>query len=136
MRTTIAPFAAILALSAPALAQAETPTTGYQASMDCGIASAFLAGVIEQDDPEASNELLNSATVWLAMAYKRFAGSDGDYEAQIDARSDELSAAVGAMSGNEEIVDFFLPILDSCGTLRTVYSAEYDQVSAELAAAG
>ncbi len=137
MRAMIVSLAAATALvfSAPVAAQ-DDETLDYDVAMDCGIANAYLAGIIEEEDPDFSGELVGSATVWLAMAYNRFAGDDADYEARIDSRTDELTDELTAMTGEEEITDFFTTILGSCEIIRAANSAEYDQTEAEMAAEG
>lgn len=137
MRAMIASLAAATALvfSAPVAAQ-DDEMLDYDVAMDCGIANAYLAGIIEEDDPDFSGELVGSATVWLAMAYNRFVGEDADYEARIDSRTNELTDELTAMTGEEEVTAFFTTILGSCEIIRAANSAEYDQTEADLAAEG
>lgn len=137
MRAMIVSLAAVtaLVLSAPVAAQ-DDETLDYDVAMDCGIANAYLAGIVEEEDPEFSGELVGSATVWLAMAYNRFAGEESDYEARINSRTEDLTEELTAMSGEEEISEFFAVMLGSCEILRAANSDEYDQTEAEMAAEG
>lgn len=126
---------AALAATSPVAAQ-DDETINYEVAMDCGVANAYLAGIVEQEDPDFSGELVGTAGVWLAMAYNRFAGEDSDYEARIESRTEELTAELTAMSGEEEITEFFTTLIGGCEIIRAANSAEYDQTEAEMAAEG
>jgi hypothetical protein len=138
MRKSFASLAAIVALavSSPVLGQDDAGTIDFEVAMDCGVASAFLGGVVEADDPGFSSELIQSAEVWMLMAYDRFSGSEAEYDARIDARTDELTAEITAMADEDEITDFFTTVLGSCEIIRAANSAEYDQAAATMAAEG
>ena len=134
MRKTIGSLAAAVALafSAPALGQGDAGTTDFAAAMDCGVANAFLGGMVESDDPGFSSELIQSAEVWMLMAYNRFSGSEDEYNARINARTEDLTEEISAMASEDEVIDFFTTVLASCEVLRAANSAEYDQAAAEM----
>lgn len=133
MRATIVSLAgaAALAFSGPLAAQGDG-SLSYDVPMDCGIANAYLSGLVEDEDPFFAEELLNTATVWLLMSKNRFVDQGADFDSRVDARTEELTRELAAMTGEEEIIDFFDVMLSSCKTIQSAYSDEYDQAEAAI----
>ena len=138
MRKSIGSLAAVVALafSAPVLGQGDAETISFEVALDCGIAHAYLGGIMEQEDPGFSNELVQTAGVWLAMAYNRFSAADAEFDAQVDSRTDQLTDELAGLAGEDEVTEYFVTVLSSCEVIRSANAAEYDQAAAMMAEAG
>ncbi|MFZ1743116.1 MAG: hypothetical protein WAT93_09695 [Pontixanthobacter sp.] len=125
--------AAGLVAAAPAVSQSPVPALDADVALDCGVANAFFGGLLEEDDPQQSAELLDIGSAWLYLAYERMA-DETTFDAQVDQRSNDLLAEIEATASDDEVEAIFADISGSCLVLQSVHSAEFEAAVAALEA--
>lgn len=131
--------AAVAPHTALAQGQAQTVATNsvsYDDAMGCGVTNAFLAGLMEADDPDFAANLVDTATIWLEMALKRHTGTGAEYDARVDGVSAALTDKVSTFSDEEALANYLVNEIERCETIRDANAAEFGRVAEEMLGEG